>query len=246
MAKRQDIDTILREWDFTPGEVRARIVKAHNGRKVLQMRVELGLLQMELEQRPDGTRPGGFDTYFDYLLSLAFKGGEKFELSEEQCGEADREFMQFYHRRLCWLELREFRRAVQDANHTLDFMDFVRAHSSDEEWILAHEQYRPFVLFHRTQASALAELEENGPEGAVEEIHRGLEAIRDVFVEYGAEEHFDDDELVTRLRELRDSIREHFGIGRTLREQLDDAVAAEEYELAAKLRDELAKKKPEN
>jgi FAD/FMN-containing dehydrogenase len=124
-------------------------------------------------------------------------------------------------------------------------MDFVRAHSSDEEWILAHEQYRPFVLFHRTQAAALAELEENGPEGAVEEIHRGLDAVKDVFVEYGAEEHFDDDELVTRLRELRDSIREHFGIGRTLREQLDDAVAAEEYELAAKLRDELAKKKPD-
>jgi hypothetical protein len=243
MTRRQDIDVILRDWEFAPGEVRARIVKAHDGRRVLQMRVELGLLQMELEHRPDRTRPGGFDTYFDYLLSLAFKEGE-FELSEEQCGEADREFMQFYHRRLCWLELREFRRAVQDANHTLDFMDFVRAHSSDEEWILAHEQYRPFVLFHRTQAAALAGLEESGPEAAVEEIQRGLEAIRDVFAEYGAEEHFDEDELVARLRELRESIREHFGIGRTLREQLDDAVAAEEYELAAKLRDQIAKRTP--
>ena len=30
-------------------------------------------------------------------------------MTEEQCQEVDREFVQFYHRRVCWLTLREYR-----------------------------------------------------------------------------------------------------------------------------------------
>src|SRR5205823_7550311 len=130
------------------------------------------------------------------------------QLTSEQCSEADREFMQFYHRRVCWLALREFRRAAADADHTLAFMDFVRAHSPDEEWTLSHEQYRPFVLFHRTQAAALAALEETGPEMAIAELNAGLERFRDLFTEYEAEEQFDEDELVQRLIELKNTLRE--------------------------------------
>ena len=146
MAKRHDLDRLLREWAYEPGEVSARLVRASDGREVLQMRVEMGILQLEVENRPDGQRPGGADTYFDYLLGLSLREGKHFELTTEQCTAADREFLQFYHRRICWLALREFRRAARDADHSLAFMDFVRAHSPNEEWTLSHEQYRPFVL----------------------------------------------------------------------------------------------------
>ena len=44
-----------------------------------------------------------------------------------------------------------------------------------------------------------------------------------------------------RLTQLRESLRREYGVGRTLHEQLADAVAAEEYELAARIRDELAR-----
>ena len=140
-----------------------RLVRTADGREVLQMRVEMGVLQLETAGRPDGQRPGGAETYFDAPVELGRQGGDDFELNADQCAEADREFMQFYHRRVCWLALREFRRAAADADHTLGFMDFVRDHSPDEEWTASHEQYRPFVLFHRTQASTLATLEEIGP-----------------------------------------------------------------------------------
>ncbi|MFM8410303.1 MAG: aminotransferase class I/II-fold pyridoxal phosphate-dependent enzyme, partial [Alphaproteobacteria bacterium] len=127
---------------------------------VLQMRIDMGVVQMETDLRPDGQRPGGAETYYDYLVSEAIRGGDSFRLSQEQCAEADREFVQYYQRRLCWLSLREYRRAAQDADHSLAFMDFVHQHSPDEEWTLSHEQYRPFVLFHRVQAGALAALED--------------------------------------------------------------------------------------
>ncbi len=244
MARRHDIDRVLKEWPFEPGEISARIVRANDGREVLQMRVEMGLLQLEITGRPDGQRPGGAETYFDYLAGLAGKHGDDFVLTTEQCVDADREFMQMYHRRVCWLALREFRRATTDADHTLAFMDFVRDHSPDEEWTLSHEQYRPFVLFHRAQAATLATLEESGPAEALQEMSRGLQVFRDLFAEYDAEEQFEDDELVQRLIELRDTLREQYDLKPSLSEQLADAVAAEQYELAAKLRDELSRKKP--
>lgn len=244
MAKRRHIDTILRDWDYEPGEVAARVVRGSDGREVLQMRIDMGILQLEVTGRPDGAKPGGAETYFDYLLALVVHDGKDFTLTEEQCSECDREFVQFYQRRICWLALREFRRAVRDADHSLAFMDFVRQHSPSEEWTMSHEQYRPFILFHRTQAAALADLEDNGPEAAIEQINQGLNRIQEFYSEVDAEDRFEDDELVERLQQLRQSLRDHYHIGRTLQERLDEAVAAEQYELAAKLRDEIAKRSP--
>lgn len=240
----QHLDNILRDWPYTPGEVSARLIRGSDGRELIQMRVELGLLQMETERRPDGERPEGAETYFDYLLALAVQVGDGFTLTEEQCQEVDREFLQYYQRRICWLALREFDRAVRDADHNLALMDFVRDHSPDEQWTMSHEQYRPFVLFHRTQAAALAALDNHGAESAIEEISGGLERIRAFFADFEVEEHFEDDEMVLRLHEMQESLREQFGVERTLGERLEDAIRAEKYELAAELRDELARRKP--
>jgi hypothetical protein len=169
----------------------------------------------------------------------AIREGDGFRLSKQQCGEADREFVQYYHRRLCWLSLRDYRRAARDADHSLAFMDFVREHSPDEEWTLSHEQYRPFVLFHRVQAGALAALEDGGAEPAIREINTGLERFRDLFARYGAVEQFAEDELVRRLEEMRESVRRKYDVGSTLDEQLAEAVRAEDYERAARIRDQM-------
>jgi hypothetical protein len=267
----EHIDHILQSWPYEPSTLSVRIRQGADGRDKLQMRLDLGLLQLETEGRPDGTRPGGKNTYLDYLIDLesrwepgspaeaesdapdfdanqegeaATQANDRFRMNTKQCGEADREFVQYYHRRLCWLAMREFTKAMIDADHTLRLMDFCRDHSPDEEWTMSHEQYRPFVLFHRTQAAALAQLEAGkGAEASVEAINQGLEQIKEVFVEHEAEEEYESDELVTRLVEMREGLRKQFDVGSTLEEQLRDAVANEKYELAAKLRDELAQRR---
>jgi hypothetical protein len=266
MPKRKHIDDILRTWKHDPHSPNVRVVKGADGRDVLQMRIDMGVLQLETHGRPDGERPHGAESWRQHLEQEAADYGEGFVMNEEQCAEVDREFVQFYHRRICWLALHDFRRAVEDADHTLRLMDFCREHSPDEQWTLSHEQYRPFVLFHRTQAAALAELEKadidalasaegrNGDraaseeargrcaEAAVHEINEGLGRIKDLFEEFEAEEHFDDDELVNQLIDLREKLRDRFQVGRTLHEQLSDAIQAEEYERAAVLRDKLAQR----
>jgi hypothetical protein len=244
----QDIDGALRGWDFKAGVVQARLVQARDGRQVIQMRVDLGILQIEAADRPDGVRPHGCATYFDYLKQqarVADRAGQAFVLSEEQCEEADREFVQYYHRRMCWLALRNYTRAVEDADHTLAFMEFVRDHSPSDEYTQAHEQYRGYVTFQRTQAAAAFAVERDDPEGALNAIHEGLEQLRNFFAAYDMEEQMEEDGMVKQLRKMDRSLRKLHKIESTLQDQLEEAVAKEEYELAARLRDALHRRKDE-
>ncbi|MDG2380289.1 MAG: UvrB/UvrC motif-containing protein [Pirellulaceae bacterium] len=239
MSRIPEIDDILRDWPYEPDSVSVRMAKGKDGRDIIQMRIEMGILQIETVGRPDGDHPEGYQTYFDFLVSQALQSDEM-TMDEEQCAEADREFVQFYHRRICWLAIREFERAKRDADHTLGLMDFCRKHSPDDSWTLTHEQYRPFVMFHRIQAATLMALEDEDAELAIEEVNQGLNRLQQFFGEFEAEEDFEENELVARLVELRESVREKFDVGRTLEEQLGDAIASEQYELAAELRDRLA------
>lgn len=240
MSSYKGLDGILQNWKFDPHALSVRLVKGDDGRDVIQMRVDLGVLQMETQGRPDGLTPDGFSTFLDSMLDIE-KSDQDFVMDEDQCFEADREFVQFYHRRISWLRLQHYHRAVEDADHTLALMDVCRDHSPEEEWTMSHEQYRPFVLFHRTQASALAALEDSDAEEAIAEIDSGLEMMRTVFEEHEAEEEFEQDEMVLQLAKLRDSLKEEY-LGPSLEERLEHAVKSEEYELAARLRDELARK----
>jgi hypothetical protein len=238
-----DLDFILRQWPYKPGMIAARMIRGSDGREVLQMRIEMGLLQMETTGRPDGEHPGGAETCLDWLTELARSQGEPFELNADMCAEIDREFVQFYHRRICCLALRQFDRAVKDADYTLSLMDFLSAHTPDPQWALSHEQYRPFVLFHRIQAGTMLSLEKAGPEAAIETINQGLAQMREVFVKYNAEEQYEQNELVAQLGIMKESLRQEYHVGKTLAEQLADAVATEEYERAARLRDEIAQRR---
>jgi hypothetical protein len=70
-----DIDRVLREWAFLPGRPLVRRVRGSDGRDLVQMRVDMGLLQLEVSGRPDGERPQGFPTYYDFLVAAAFDEG---------------------------------------------------------------------------------------------------------------------------------------------------------------------------
>jgi hypothetical protein len=245
---RRDLDDILQSWPFDPstGEVIAREVTARNRRRVVQVRVELGVLQMEVEGRPDGHRPHGFATYLDYLRSRVKPPGRKanpgWKMEAEHCAEADREFIQFYHRRVAWLALQKFDRALVDADHTLAMMDFVSRHGMNEEYIQTHERLRGLVLFHRTQAAAALALEGHKPDEAVDAIRDGIGRLTGTDARWAIESEEEggpEVPLVEQLRHIEREIRKHFAVPKTLREQLDEAVQREDYERAARLRDEI-------
>ena len=54
------------------------------------------------------------------------------------------------------------------------------------------------------------------------------------------DEVWDEDELVEKLQEMREALVQHYELGPSLTEQLALAIANEQYELAAELRDRIA------
>lgn len=244
MPKRpQHLDDLFEQWPYEFGEVVARKLTGRDGRELLQLRIDMGVLQLETTGRPDGTRPGDEATYLDYLLRLRAEELEDFELDDVRCIEIDREFVQFYHRRIAWLSLGEFDRAAADADHTLALMDFSSLHAPHPEWAEMHEQYRPFVLFHRTQAAALAALEMLDPKMAVAEIDDGTKQIADSYRLQGADEDdLSEDEFLVRLAEMKKSLEQQYDIEPPLSKQLAEAIAREQYELAAEIRDRMARR----
>ena len=167
-------------------------------------------------------------------------------MTEEQCVEADREFVQFYHRRVAFLTMNQFERAIRDADHTLAFMDFVKANAPHQDYVTAHEQYRPFVLFHRTAALVEASLLKEVPEAAIDAIRDGLQRIKEVFIEYEQDERYDKDPLVKELKKKLKQLRKEHNVKLTLKEQLAKAVDKEDYETAARLRDEMKRRAESN
>lgn len=240
MPKRiQHLDRYLKDWPFVPGQVMVREVKGSDGRPLLQLRVDMGIVQLEVAGRPDGETPEGFPTYYDNLLAESFAEGPNFRLDLERCRQIDREFYQFYHRRVCWLTLNCYEEAIRDADHTLALMDFSTANSPDPQWALMHEQYRPFVMFHRIQALTLIELEKSNHQAAVESIDAGLAQLQQLFDAHADEEEREHEPLLEKLRDMREAISKHYSVSPSLAEQLAQAIAAEQYELAAKLRDRM-------
>ncbi|WP_435017330.1 UvrB/UvrC motif-containing protein [Tundrisphaera sp. TA3] len=243
---RRDIDDALHGWHYNPepGEVIVRKIVARDGREILQIRIELGLIQMEVAGRPDGVRPHDHETYLSYLESRARSGGKRggWSMTAEHCAEVDREFAQFYHRRIAWLTLQAYDRALLDADHTLALMDFIRKHAKDQEYIAVHERFRGLVLFHRTQAETALALENRRADLAIDAVREGIARISAFHETWTAEVERDEtpsESLIEQLKVLEVEIRKNFSVEKTLSEQLDEAVADEDYERAALLRDQI-------
>jgi hypothetical protein len=62
----KDITPFLKGWDYEPGTINVRKINGQDGLPKLQMRLDLGLLQMELSGRPDGAKPQGFESLLEY------------------------------------------------------------------------------------------------------------------------------------------------------------------------------------
>ena len=128
----KDITTLLEGWDYEPEEIIVRIVPGDDGRDKIQMRVDMGLLQMELDGRPDGTRPEGYESWLEYYeeQQRAHEAAQRdapFALEDEDCFRLWREGVQYYQRYLSLWHLKMFDRCTRDTARNMRLFAFVRA-----------------------------------------------------------------------------------------------------------------------
>lgn len=255
-----DIRHLLDEWPYQDNdELMVRRVHGPNGELRLQVRLELGLLELHVTGRPDGQRPYGHATLLDYYRGRVrdeqrAESDEPFTIVHDDCLELQRESMQFYHRRLSFLKIGEFAAAAADAEHNLAIMDLLRDRADDRADWLASEQFRPFVLSHWTRARMLEALSQGDSGGAIQAVEDGIATIEKLYRdEYQRPDQVEHSEELVELRRIRQALltQDLPALQRTedeeerLERELREAIAAEDFERAARLRDALrARRQP--
>ena len=148
-----DISHLLDQWDYQPGQVVVRRFKARDGKEKLQLRVDLGLLQMNAEGRPDGKRPFGHPSLFEYYQARLYKhvgahegSDEGWTLKAEDCAKLQMEAIQYHHRYICLLQLEDYPAVIRDAERNLAVFEFVGKHAEAEELAWALRQFQPQLL----------------------------------------------------------------------------------------------------
>ncbi len=243
----KDITPILLGWDHDTDEFQVRIVAGLDGRDKLQMRIDLGLIQMELSDRPDGDRPFGCDSLLDYHEARArnSKSPDDYQLDSEACGALMREGVQYYHRYLAAYHLRRFDVVARDTTRNLRLFAFVVKHAVDRRDKVQFDQYRPYVTMMRARALGAEALDRNDHAASLRFLDEGIENIRVFLRDYDQEE----DELqcreLTKLLRIRREVEQSRPVGpaERLEQQLELAVTLEKYEEAARIRDQIARLK---
>lgn len=254
-----DLTRLLGEWAYEPGQVNVRLVQAEDGRTVVQMRVDLGVLQMELDGRPDGRTVEGHESLLEYYESMAGGGeaGEDGALEEEReegeepagsmtldadvCRALREEAAQYYHRFVSLLVLEEYERVVEDTTRNLRVAELCAACAEEDDDRGALEPFRPYLLMIRARALASLAVDDDEPKSAVLAIDEALDEIGRICEGRGKPEEFEGLDEVRLLRGMREALTPKLPVSakEELRRRLDEAVAKENYELAAILRDEL-------
>jgi len=180
-----DISRLLENWEYEPGQVVVRRFKAKDGTEKIQLRVDLGMLQMNAEGRPDGKKPFGYVSLLEYYQArlykhLAASGGsdESFKLKAEECAKLQLEALQYHHRYICMLELGDYAGVIRDAERNLAAFDFAGKHAESEELAWSLRQFEPQLRLILTRARGAQALKAEDFSLAVQQVEEGIEKIR--------------------------------------------------------------------
>lgn len=250
-----DLSKILDDWPYEPGKINVRQIDGDDGEPRIQLRLDLGILQMRASGRPDGLRPFGFESLLEYhehrLDEKVESDGSAsaFVLDEDECRELREEAVQYYHRYVCLMVLEDYDGVIRDTTRNLRVLDLCSKYAETESDRSVLEQFRAYITMMRARALASQALKDNQPKLALLAIDDGLGSIQRYFNDTDQSEMFEDSSEVQVLRGMRDALTPKLPLSQTaeLRRRLEDALKKENYELAAILRDELKsmEKKPE-
>jgi hypothetical protein len=256
-----DINPIVNDWPYRPDEITVRVIEGLDGQRKIQLRLDLGVLQMEFDGRPDGRRIHDTSSWFEYHQrrqkehDAANPDGAPYLLEPEDCGELLREGVQYYHRYICFWHLGYYELCARDTERNLRLFTFVRDHAHDDKDKLRFDQWRPYVtMMHaRAVATPLVELEQwDAAAGVLDAGIRGIERFLEEYNQMAQASQVGELTFLRRWKEeILTKIKPDEGPTETaavpvlvdraaeLRSQIEVAIVEERYEDAAMLRDEL-------
>jgi hypothetical protein len=247
-----DISDLLNSWEYQAGQIVVRRFKAKDGKEKIQLRVDLGLLQMDVFGRPDGKKPFGHETLFEHYKTRLQKfidahdgSDEGFRLDAEDCSKLQQEAIQFHHRYICLFQLKDYAAVIRDTERNIAVFDFVEKYAEARELAWSVQQLRPQLLMMQVRAKATVALEGGKHDEAILAVEEGLEEMRQFFTRIERPDLIEQSGEVHSLEAYLEEIRSTRPLSERerLQQALDETIRREEYEKAASLRDKLKRVK---
>ncbi len=245
----KDITSIVSGWPYDANEVRARWIQADDGQRKVQLRLDLGVFQMEVEGRPDGTQPRGFSSLLDFYIEEERRAPGNilsYQLDSEACAELQQEIMQYYYRIMAFHALGEFDGVVRDSEHNQDLIEVVSEYAVDDEVAWQFMQLYPYMRMMNARAQAERNMQTGRFSLALKLVREAVGDLEGFFAENYEPTNEDGSPVppppeLESMRELLAQIdrRRPRSEAETLKEELARAVELENYEKAAFLRDQL-------
>lgn len=245
-----DISDLLSHWEYQAGQIVVRRFKGKDGKEKIQLRVDLGLLQMDAFGRPDGKKPFGHDTLFEHYKARLQKykdanddDDEGFSLDAEDCSKLQQEAIQFHHRYICLFQLKDYAAVVRDTERNIAVFDFVENYAEQREMAWSVQQLRPQLLMMQVRAKATVALESGDHDAAIQAAEDGMEELRQFYQRIERPDLVDSSPEIQSLQAYLDEIHSTRPLSdrERIEQSLDEAVRKEDYEKAAELRDKLRK-----
>ncbi len=242
-----DVNSLLKGWDFEPGEIKVRKILGDDGKEKLQLRLDLGVLQMELDGRPDGKRPFGKESLLEHYKDMASRwqaehGNEEgFKLDGEDCALLQQEAIQYYHRYLSLFQLEDWDRVIRDTARNLKVVESAMRYAETDEMKWSFQQFKPYLLMMHTRAIGEKHLAANEFDLCIKNIEWGVERIQEFYRAQGNAEAEQNSAELKMLNQWLAQVRGQRPLSKRekLQRELADAIAREQYERAAQLRDTL-------
>ena len=251
-----DITRILREWEYEPN-ANVRKIVGEDGVEKIQVRVDQGafqgVLQLNLDGRPDGRRPHDSDFAVDHYRAnldayrCAHGGDSGFNLDRPACQELFDESSRVYGRYVFLLQIKEYERVVRDTERNMELFRFVHRYAAHQDDRQNLQKWWPYILRIHATARAVMAFDAEEYDSASQILDEAVAAI-EALPEVEAEEFFVECE---RSREALEELKGDLARKRppTRRErleaQLEAAIEREEFERAAELRDQLNEQEEE-
>jgi len=246
----EDITRILKSWPYNPENSIRKIINPEGTEKI-QVRVDQGafqgILQMELDGRPDGTRPHNksfaLDFYKESLQNFISEKetAEGFSLSQKMCKELFDESRRLYERYVFLLQIQDYDRVIRDTERNMDVFRFVNRYARRQDDRLNLEKWWPYILRIHAVARVMIAAQDEDYDSALKII----DGVRDKLLnleEMDAEEfRLERKRSLQALEELADELasKRPLSLLEKLRQDLDEAVEEEDFEKAAEIRDRI-------
>jgi hypothetical protein len=249
-AMTEDIGNLLQHWPYNP-ENSIRKITSPEGAEKVQVRVDQGpfqgILQMELDGRPDGHKPHNSVFVLDHFQEkldqhIEQKGAsEGFSLKKAQCRELFDESYLLYERYVFLLQIQDYDRVIRDTDHNMDLFRFVNRYAVTDKDRLNLEKWWPYILRIHAIARVMIATQDKDYES-------GIRIIKDVLEQIETLENVDAEEFVVEkrrstkaLNELCEELEQKRPLTEPerLKKELLEAIDSEEFERAARLRDSI-------